>query len=388
MRKWMWAWIVAALVAAVLLVVFWPEEPVQVTVAVAGRGTVEQVVSNTRAGTISACRRSKLSMPMGGRVERLHVKEGEHVRAGQILLELWNDDREAMLSQSRAAQLAAGAQRRQVCLTAEQAVRDAERVDSLAREQLVATDAVDQAATRRKTAAAACDAAAAQAATAGAAVAVQQALLEETRLRAPFAGIVAEINGEIGEYVTPSPPGVLTPPAVDLIDDSCLYVTAPIDEVDAAQVRPGLPARISMDAFRGRQFPARVQRIAPYVIDKEKQARTVDVDVRFDAPPGDILLLAGYSADVDIVLARHDDVLRVATEALIDGAAVLVRDVQTGKLSRREVKTGVTNWSWTEVVSGLKAGEQVVTSLDRTGVVAGATVDVEPAPAAAGNPAP
>ena len=80
---------------------------------------------------------------------------------------------------------------------------------------------------------------------------MNQVLLEETYLRAPFAGIVAEINGEIGEYVTPSPPGVATPPAVDLIDYSCLYVTAPIDEVDAGDLHTGLPARVSLDAFRG-----------------------------------------------------------------------------------------------------------------------------------------
>lgn len=357
----------------------WPEAPVRVTTATVAPGLVEQVVSNTRAGTISACRRSKLSMPMGGRVERLHVTEGDHVRAGQVLLELWNDDREAQLAQARAARVAAEALQRQSCLAAEQATRDAERVSTLARQQLVSADRVDQATTAARTGAAACDAAAAQAGTARAAVRVQEALLEETRLRAPFAGIVAEVNGEIGEYVTPSPPGVLTPPAVDLIDDSCLYVTAPIDEVDAAQVATGLPARISMDAFRGRSFPGTVQRIAPYVVDKEKQARTVDVEVRFDAPPGDILLLAGYSADVDIILARHENVLRIPAEALLDGVAVLVRHPADGRLARRDVKTGAANWTWVQVTEGLAAGDVVVTSLDRDGVVAGARVEIEDA---------
>ncbi len=363
-------------VAAWLL---WPREPVRVVLASIDRGVVEQVVSNTRAGTIKACQRSKLSMPMGGRVERLHVKEGDHVQRGAILLELWNDDREAQLAQARAAAVAAQQQEQQACLTAEQGARDAERIASLAQQQLVSADAVDQATTKKRVSEAACAAARAQAGTARAAVQVQAALLEETRLRAPFAGIVAEINGEIGEYVTPSPPGVATPPAVDLIDDSCLYVTAPIDEVDAAGVKPGLPARITMDAFRGREFAGKVTRIAPYVVDKEKQARTVDIDVRFDAPPGDILLLAGYSADVDIILERHEGVLRLPAEALVDGKAVLVRDASTGKLAHREVKTGIANWNWVEVLDGLREGEQVVTSLDRAGVADGAVVEPDAA---------
>lgn len=354
---------------------FWPQEPVKATLATVERGVVEQVVSNTRAGTIKACQRSKLSMPMGGRVKTLHVKEGDHVKKGAILLELWNDDRAALAAQSRAALVGAGQQQQQACLTAEQTARDAERIASLAKQQLVAADSVDQATTKSRVADAACAAARAQVGNARAAVQVQAALLEETRLRAPFAGIVAEINGEIGEYVTPSPPGVATPPAVDLIDDSCLYVTAPIDEVDAAGVKPGLPARISMDAFRGRQFPAHVQRIAPYVVDKEKQARTVDVDVRFEAPPGDILLLAGYSADVDIILARHDAVLRLPAEALIEGKSVLVWDPATKTLAKRDVTLGISNWTWVEVLGGVNEGDRVVTSLDREGVVDGGVVE-------------
>ena len=67
-------------------------------------------------------------------------------------------------------------------------------------------------------------------------------------LRAPFDGIVAEFNGKGGEYLTPSPPGIQTLPAVDLIDDSCIYVNAPIDEVDAVRLKLGMSARITLDA--------------------------------------------------------------------------------------------------------------------------------------------
>ena len=78
-----------------------------------------------------------------------------------------------------------------------------------------------------------------------------------TVLVAPFDGTVAKIVGEVGEYSTPSPPGVPTPPAIDLIDESCLYVTAPMDEVDAPKMRAGQPVRITLDALPGSPSPAR-----------------------------------------------------------------------------------------------------------------------------------
>ena len=128
---------------------------------------------------------------------------------------------------------------------------------------------------------------------------VTKAHLERTQLYAPFAGVIAEINGELGEFVTPSPVGIPTPPTVDLIDASCLYISAPIDEVDAPRVRAGLPARISLDAFPDRVFPGHVRRVAPYVLDQEKQARTVEIEAEFDDPEK-AGLLAGYSADVEV----------------------------------------------------------------------------------------
>jgi HlyD family secretion protein len=166
---------------------------------------------------------------------------------------------------------------------------------------------------------------------------------------------------------------------VDVVDNSCIYITAPIDEVDAPRVREGMPARVTLDAFRDRIFPAHVRRVAPYVLDVEKQARTVEVEVVVADPPADSPLLAGYSADVEIIIDRHEDVLRIPTAATRPGEppTVLVLDADTGLLQAREIKLGLSNWEWTEVVSGLTSGEQVVLSLDRDGVEAGAAALAE-----------
>jgi HlyD family secretion protein len=190
-------------------------------------------------------------------------------------------------------------------------------------------------------------------------------------------GTVAKIVGEVGEYSTPSPPGVATPPAIDLIDESCLYVKAPMDEVDAPKIQVGQPVRITLDALPKKWFPGKVKRIAPYVSAVEKQARTVDIEATFDDPASAGRLLVGYSADVEIILEVRQNVLRVPTSALLEGGRVLV--LEQGKLAERQVKTGLANWEYTEVLDGLAAGDRIVTSLERTGVKAGVAAVAEDA---------
>ncbi|MEZ5435812.1 MAG: efflux RND transporter periplasmic adaptor subunit [Pseudomonadales bacterium] len=185
-------------------------------------------------------------------------------------------------------------------------------------------------------------------------------------MRAPYDGVVVEVNSELGEYVTPSPSGVLTKPVIEMLDNHCLYVTAPIDEVDAKSLRVGQRVRITLDAFRGQQFDGHLTRVAPYVVEVEKQARTVDVDVRFDNLLPDILLLIGYSADVEIVLDKRDGVLRIPTEAIVDKKTVYV--LADGMLQKREIETGLSNWTMTEVVSGVQVGDKIVMTPDRVGI--------------------
>jgi HlyD family secretion protein len=343
-------------------------EPLQVWTAKAEYGQVEQTVSNTRAGTIKACRRSKLSMRMGGVVDKLEVKKGDHVEAGQLLLELWSQDQTAGVGQVKAGLDAARHSEQQACTLADRSQREYERLKTLAGRKLVSVDMVDNAQSNARAQRDGCNAAKSQVESAQAQVNMQESVLGRFQLRAPFAGVIAEINGEIGEYITPSPPGVPTPPAVDLIDTSCLYATAPIDEVDAAALKLDMPVVITLDAFRGREFHGKLTRIAPYVVDLEKQARTVDVDVKFDQVPDDVALLIGYSADVTVILDSRARVLRVPSEALISNKNLWVLDPVAGLLHKRAVKTGIGNFTFTEIAGGLNEGDIIVRSPDQPGI--------------------
>jgi HlyD family secretion protein len=370
---------IIALLVVVAVVVFaiWfmgRQPPAQVLLHTVGRGTVEKTVSNTRAGTVEACRRSKLSMPGGGRVDSLLVDEGDQVESGQILLSLWNKDRMAMQAQASAQLQSARHGAEKICVEADNAEREAKRLDTLLARKLASMEATELGRTKAQGSRFACQAARDEEQVALANLEINNVMLEETILRAPFAGTIAEINGEIGEYVTPSPPGIPTPPAVDLIDYSCLYVTAPIDEVDAGELHPGLPARISLDAFRGESFVGKLDRVAPYVLDLEKQARTVEVDVVFTDPAVRERLLVGYSADIDIILETHDDVLRVPTEAVMENDQVYRYNRESGTLELVSIEAGLRNWNFTEVTGKLQAGDEIVLSLDVPDLAHGLTV--------------
>ena len=368
--------VVAALVAAGWY--FTRPKPIAVVLGQPDRGLVESTSTNTRAGTITACRRAKLAPPTGGQIARMNVVKGERVRAGQILLELWQEDLVAQLELARNQLESARSRAEEACVAADVAERDANRSKQLREQGFVSEEVVDRAASEAKVRRAGCNAARADIRQGDSRVAAATAAKSRTVLRAPFAGVVADITGELGEFTTPSPPGIPTPPAIDLIDDRCLYVTAPMDEVDAPRIVAGQASRISVDALPAQKFDGRVRRIAPYVLDREKQARTVDVEVEFVDPAQFKILLVGYSADVEIVLATRQNTLRVPTQALLEGNRMLVYRPD-GLLEERRIEPGLANWEHTEVLSGLAENERFVLSLERTGVKAGARVVPEPA---------
>ena len=374
--------VLVVLVLAVALVWYLSRPaPIEVAVQPVARGEVESTVANTRAGTVKACRRAGLSPAIGGQIAELPVREGDRVAGGQLLMALWNDDLRAQVALAGSEAKAAAARAEAACLQAEVDEREGQRLLRLQPSSAVSEEQVDLAVTKAKASRASCAAAQASTQVSQAQVGVAKAQLARTILEAPFAGVIAEINGELNEYVTPSPPGIATLPAIDLIDDSCFYIVAPIDEVDAAAIQPGMPARITLDAFPGRHFAGQVRRVADFVLEREKQARTVDVEVEFVDSREAESLLAGYSADAEVILSRHSGVLRIPTVAVMEGPAVLVYDAANQRLETRNIDTGTANWDWTEIRGGVEEGDRVVTSLDRAGVAAGAYAVVErPAP--------
>jgi len=368
--------VVFALVAVVVLVraTLLRKDPVPVTIFRVAPGRVEESVTNSKAGTVKTRRRAALSPEIGGRVETLPVRKGDRVRKGQLLVRLASADYQAQVRGAQRSIEAAHAGEREACQRAEQAERNLTRMVALAGDRLVSQELKEQAQSQRDMAVSACEAARSRVQQGQATLDFARVNRGKTELRAPFDGVIADLRGEVGEWITPSPPGVPIPPLLELLDPDAIYVSAPLDEVDVGKVRVGQVVRVTIDAFPGRAIAGHLTRVAPYVVDIQQQSRTFEVEVDLDDAAFARTLLPGSSADVEVILDARDNVLRIPSYALVEGKKVLV--LREGKLVAMPVEIGLKNWGFAEVRRGLAAGDAVVVSLDRADVKEGARARV------------
>ncbi|HEY1984704.1 MAG TPA: efflux RND transporter periplasmic adaptor subunit [Terracidiphilus sp.] len=187
--------------------------------------------------------------------------------------------------------------------------------------------------------------------------------LSYTTIVAPMDGVILSRDVEIGAAV--SSILVLGSTATLVMtegDTTQVYVQGKVDEADIAHVYMNQPARIKVESFRDRSFNGKVTKIAPLGVEKDN-VTTFEVRVSIDNPGGE--LKANMTANAEILLDEHKGVLSVPENAVMyDGqknASVEVPD-KSQKDGKRKiaVKVGLSNGSATEIVSGLKEGDQVV----------------------------
>jgi HlyD family secretion protein len=375
MRRWIIRLAVLAVIVAIAIAArawFLKPQPIEVTVTTVERGTVEETITNTRAGTVKAHRRTSLSPESGGMALAIPFEKGQTVEEGDVLLRLDDKLQRAHLALAQRELEAARSRQKQACVQADRADQETERYQRLFDQKVTPEDTLDAARAAAQAARAACEASGSDVERAAAAVRLAQVEVDKMVLEAPFGGIVADISIELGEWTSPSMPALPIPAVVDLIDPTSIYVSAPMDEVDAARLHPGLRGRVTVDSHRGRSFWGTIVRVSPFVLDLEAQNRTVEIDVELDDQTLSATLKPGTSADVEIVLATHENVVRIPTGALFEGNQVLV--VEGDRLVARTVEIGLKNWNWTEITSGLAQGDTIVTTLDRPEIKAGALV--------------
>jgi len=187
--------------------------------------------------------------------------------------------------------------------------------------------------------------------------------LSYTTIVAPMDGVILSRDVEIGDAV--SSILVLGSTATLVMtegDTSQVYVKGKVDEADIAHVYMNQPARIKVESFRDRIFNGRVTKIAPLGVEKDN-VTTFEVRVSIDNPGGE--LKANMTANAEILLDEHKGVLTVPENAVMyDGqknASVEIPDKSKKEGKRKiPVKVGLSNGSVTEVLNGLKEGDQVV----------------------------
>jgi HlyD family secretion protein len=378
MKKWIIRIVVVLVIVAAAVIIkniYFAPKPIPVEVFRVENGRVEETVTNSRAGTVKARQRAKLSPETSGTVAELPYEKGDIVEAGEVLIRLDNASQKAQLELARRSLSTAEALEDQAAATAARAKSELARYRRLSDDDLVSKDLLEGFESAQQSAEAAYQAALAEVQRAKSAVHVAETELKKTVLKSPFAGVIADQTTEVGEWISPAPPMMLVPAVIDLIDPSSIYISAPMDEVDSARLKTGQPVRVTVDPLPGERFPGKIVRVAPFVLDIEQQNRTVEIEVELEDADLASQLLPGTSADVEVILTVREPVLRIPAWTLLEGEKVLV--VEAGRLVDKKVSTGIKNWDFVEITDGLGEGDPVVTSLDSAEIQAGAQVSIE-----------
>jgi HlyD family secretion protein len=353
------------------------------------RGDVARSVIAT--GKIQPITKVEVKSKASGIVEKLYVDINNKVTKGQPLAQLDQQEILAQVDAQRAQLASAEANVTSFDANIEQDKVNAaapdlpmykatlDRNQEMKREGLVSQQALDDtnkdylaALTRRDSAKAQIGVDTAKLKQAKAQVLQNQASLKQleeqlsyTTIVAPMDGVILSRDVEIGDAV--SSILVLGSTATLVMtegDINQVYVQGKVDEADIAHVYMGQPARIKVESFRDRFFTGKVTKIAPLGVEKDN-VTTFEVRVSIDNPGGE--LKANMTANAEILLDEHKGVLTVPESAVSydnqKNATVQLPDrKQKDGYRTVPVKVGLSNGSMTEIVSGLKEGQQVVLS--------------------------
>ena len=359
--------VVALLAAGTLARVFlFRERAIDVDATSVGIGPVEDVVVNSEAGTVKARSRARLGVEAIGRVAVIPHREGAAVKAGDLLLRLESTTENTRLEAARRNAEVLRATLAGARSGSDLAQKSFDRIASLHSRGLASQAQLDEGREQAERGKADVRAAEARLRSAETAVHLAQDELTHVEIRAPFDGTVSQRFVEIGEEVSPGQP------LLELVSLSRLYVSAPIDERDAGRLQVGLPVRVTVDTYPGVIWRSRLTRISPVVEAAKEQNRTQEIEADLPADTTRPHPRPGMTADVEIVLERREGVLRVPTLSVIDGQRVFV--IEKGRAVSRAVGVGLRSWEWTEVLTGLRHGERLITSLDRAGLKDGVRV--------------
>jgi len=305
-----------------------------------------------RTGTLLTDQDVEVATQFGGRLIYVGVQVGDEVHAGQLMAAM--DDREVKRSRQEAAAGLdlADATLRQARLDAERADRDLARIETLAADQLVTTQQLDDARTAAAAAQAGLDSAVAQMEQARAHL--ESLLLQEaeTRLVAPFDGQVADRYHEAGDTV---PAGAAV---IRLVGRGPLRARIQVPDYAAVQLEPGAPVAIAVDAYPAERFTGTIAGVSP-AVDPESGTVVVEATVADDSGR----LMPGMFARLTVDLPRVEDALMVPAEAVIDhplgeGDAVFLVREATALL--QPVVIGTSEQGQTEVLEGVSTGDAVV----------------------------
>lgn len=397
-RRWrhaLAAILVAAIVAAAYFFFGQTTPQIRYTTVAAENGSLTVEVSAT--GTLQPLTQVDISSELSGVVRSVAVNENQNVRQGDVLAVLDTARLSAQIERAEASASAAAAKVTDSETTLKETEQAFVRSQQLSSRGMVADQALETATAARDRAASAVAMAEANLAIARAELKLQQADLEKSTIYAPIDGIVLTRSVDPGQTVASS----LQAPVLFVIaaDLRKMELKAAIDEADIGGVKQGQTARFTVDAFPERRFDANIRDIAFASVTTEG---VVTYDARLDVDNTELLLRPGMTATVAVITREADNVLTVPSaafryqppaarenrgwslqnlfmprmrrgggqgnrrEAPSDGTRTLYV-LEGGAPKAVQVKPGSTDGERVEILSGLNAGDQVITGASRTG---------------------
>ncbi|HEY7616570.1 MAG TPA: efflux RND transporter periplasmic adaptor subunit [Terriglobales bacterium] len=340
-------------------------------------------------GKVEPITKVEVKSKASGIVKRLAVDYGDRVKKGQLLAQLDKEEIQAQVDQSRAALEAAYASLKGVEADYERAKVDAEgpdvpllkrayeRATGMAKEGVVSTSALEEAQknyelslNKQNVAKAQLTVLKARIAQAKAQVAADAANLKQleeqlgyTDIVSPIDGIVLSRDVEMGDAVSSILVlGSAATLVMTLGDTSEVYVKGKVDESDIGKVYMGQRARIKVESFKEKTFNGKVTKISPMGVEKDN-VTTFEVRVSINNPGGE--LKAAMTANAEIILEEHKNVLQIPEGAILydkdKKASVEIPDPRAKEGKKKvAVNIGISNGAKTEVLAGLKEGDQVV----------------------------
>ena len=310
-------------------------------------------------GTIEAWQKITITPDVGGRIARIYVNEGDRVSKGQLLAEM---DVESITLQLQQAEAALGVAK----ASFNNAQTNWERMERLFKEKAVSDQQYEQVRLAR-------DAAQAQLEQAQAAVNMAKHTLNISIMRAPFGGVIASKNAEVGDVINPMMGGMSTASGVlTLVDFSRIKVRVDISANDIRLVHKGQTAIVKTPSLPGREFSGTIQ-----VVNLAADPLTKKFGVEVAVDNSDLALRPGTFGEITLEVETHENALVVPQKAILENAYVFV--AQDGKAAKREVTLGLQNTVLVEITRGLAEGDLVIaegnfgleegTSLEITGEV-------------------
>ena len=340
-------------------------------------------------GKVTPITKVEVKSKASGIVKKLYVEAGDKVKKGQLLAQLDKEEIQAQVAQSEAALESAEASLKGAQADYERAKVDAEGPDvpllkraydravGMAKDGVVSTSALEDAQKNYELALNKQNVAKAQVTVIKAKIAQSQAQVAQDRadltqrqeqlgytdVESPIDGVVLSRDVEMGDAVSSILVlGSSATLVMTLGDTSEVYVKGKVDESDIGKVYLGQPARIKVESFKDKTFNGKVTRISPMGVEKDN-VTTFEVRVSINNPGGE--LKAEMTANAEIILEEHKSVLQIPEGSIVydnqKKASVEVPDPK-GKEGKRKVAVniGISNGAKTELLSGLKEGDQVV----------------------------